>query len=68
MHVTRSDMILKAQKGNLKDECENRFKERYSGPLGKEAKFVRLEGELCWLSSFFYMSARRDAKIGRTLR
>ncbi|KAJ7938703.1 hypothetical protein B0H13DRAFT_1587466 [Mycena leptocephala] len=44
MHITRNDMMLKGQKDNLKDECERRFKERYSGKLGAGAKFIRLEG------------------------
>jgi hypothetical protein len=45
MHITRSDMMLKSQKGNMKDACEKRFEERYLGELGVGAKFVRLEGE-----------------------
>ncbi|KAF7371597.1 GTP-binding protein [Mycena venus] len=44
IHSTRSDMMLKRQKGNLKDECEKRFEELYSDKLGVGAKFVRLQG------------------------
>jgi hypothetical protein len=53
MHSTRSDMMLKGQRGNLKDECGKRFKERCSDELGVEAKFVRLEGGSYWLSVLF---------------
>ncbi|KAJ6504538.1 GTP-binding protein [Mycena vulgaris] len=44
MHVTRSDMVHKGQKGNLAAECQKRFEERYLSELGVGAKFVRLEG------------------------
>ncbi|KAJ7802689.1 hypothetical protein B0H14DRAFT_3884430 [Mycena olivaceomarginata] len=42
MYGTRSDMMLKGQRGNLKDECGKRFKERYSDELGVEAIICEL--------------------------
>ncbi|KAJ7193935.1 GTP-binding protein [Mycena pura] len=43
-HLTRSDMVLKGQKGNLAAESQKRFEERYLSELGVGAKFVCLEG------------------------
>ncbi|KAJ7804898.1 hypothetical protein B0H14DRAFT_3485779 [Mycena olivaceomarginata] len=43
MHSTRSDMMLKDQRGNLKDECGKSFKERYSDELGMQESDARCE-------------------------